>query len=167
MWAKTESGRAEMQRRALVADRAQRNLLLLVDGQKSDTVLLASVAGVSVHDLLHLESLGLIEQAGAPGVATRSAAATPNTPDTQPASIDFGPTLPSPEHVPVTYAEFSAALTRLIASQLGLRGLTMTLKVERAGSLAELHEVAQLVVEQLKGKRGDVIAEQARRSLFG
>ena len=102
MWAKTESGRAEMQRRALVTDRAQRNLLLLVDGHKPDTVLLASVAGMSVHDLLHLESLGLIEQANAPAVPPSASATGAAVASPPPPPVDFGPTLPAPEHLPAT-----------------------------------------------------------------
>ena len=35
IWVKTDAGRAEMQTRALIKDRARRNLLLLIDGTKS------------------------------------------------------------------------------------------------------------------------------------
>ena len=51
IWAKTEAGRAEMQAKALIKERAQRNLLLLIDGQKTEEMLLANVVGIKPDDL--------------------------------------------------------------------------------------------------------------------
>ena len=75
IWAKTDAGRAEMQARALVKERAQRNLLLLIDGQKSEEMLLANVAGITPDDFGALEAMGLIEPVSTPaprGSATRT-----------------------------------------------------------------------------------------------
>ena len=47
IWVKTDAGRAEMQTRALVKERARRNLLLLIDGSKSEEMLLANLAGIT------------------------------------------------------------------------------------------------------------------------
>ena len=49
IWVKTDAGRVEMQARALVKDRARRNLLLLIDGVKSEEMLLAHLAGISAY----------------------------------------------------------------------------------------------------------------------
>ena len=56
IWAKTDAGRAEMQTRALVKERARRNLLLLIDGVKSEEMLLANLAGISRRDFQALRS---------------------------------------------------------------------------------------------------------------
>ena len=79
IWAKTDAGRAEMQARALVKERAQRNLLLLIDGIKSEEMLLANLAGITADDFTALRRMGLIAPvAGAPaGRGGRSAAAAP------------------------------------------------------------------------------------------
>ena len=50
IWIKTDAGRVEMQTRALVKERAQRTLLLLIDGSKSDELLISSVAGTRPED---------------------------------------------------------------------------------------------------------------------
>ena len=47
IWVKTDAGRAEMQSRSLVKDRALRNLLLVIDGKKSSERLLADLAGIT------------------------------------------------------------------------------------------------------------------------
>ena len=39
IWTKTDAGRIEMQARALVKERAQRNLLLVIDGVKTEEML--------------------------------------------------------------------------------------------------------------------------------
>ncbi|HWH83384.1 MAG TPA: hypothetical protein VNU71_14230, partial [Burkholderiaceae bacterium] len=72
IWVKTDAGRTEMQTRALVKERAQRNLLLVIDGVKSDEMLLASLAGISANDFAVLQSLGLI----APAPTGRASAST-------------------------------------------------------------------------------------------
>ena len=48
IWAKTDAGRAEVQSKALIKERSQRNLLLLIDGQKSEDMLLSGVAGITL-----------------------------------------------------------------------------------------------------------------------
>ena len=54
IWVKTDAGRAEMQTRSLVKERARRNHLLLIDGTKTEEMLLASLAGISADDFQEL-----------------------------------------------------------------------------------------------------------------
>ena len=68
-----------MQSRALVKDRARRNLLLLIDGTKSEEMLLSSLAGVTAADFQELRKLDLI--APAAGAVTVGNAARVATPD--------------------------------------------------------------------------------------
>ena len=133
IWIKTDAGRLEMQSRALIKERAQRNLLLVIDGIKSEEMLLASLAGISHADFEALRSLGLI--APLPASHNRSSTATqPPAPRAAPA-----PTEPA---APLNYAEFTAALTQLISKELGLRGFVLTLAVDKASTPEELQTVA-------------------------
>lgn len=160
IWSKTEAGRIEMQARALVKERTQRNLLLLIDGIKTEEMLLANVTGLKPEDFKFLESLGLIAPvAGSPG---RSSSLPPG------AAADKAVAEPAPaDHEQFDYPHFTATLTQLISSELGLRGFTLTLAVEKAGTIEELRSVAERVLEQIRDRKGLPAADKARRLLFG
>ena len=158
IWAKTEAGRSEIQARALVKERAQRNLLLLIDGVKTDAMLLASLAGISAADFESLRSLGLIEPVATPSASrggsssSRSAASASAAPATETA---------------LDYEQFTAALTQMISKELGLRGFVLTLAVEKAGTIEELRAVADRTLAQIGERKGAAVAAAARRTLFG
>ena len=65
------------------------------------------------------------------------------------------------------YAHFTQTLTQLISKELGLRGFTLTLAVEKAGTIDALREVANKALDQIRDRKGLPAAELARRSLFG
>jgi hypothetical protein len=155
IWCKTEEGRAEIQARALVKERSQRNLLLLIDGIKTEEMLLANVAGVKPEDFELLESLNLIAPV-AGSSSSRSAEKAPAFAETEPAEGGL-----------LDYPKFTAALTQMISSELGLRGFTLTLAVEKASSIQELRDVADRVLDQIRDRKGLPAAEKARRTLFG
>lgn len=165
IWAKTEAGRAEIQARTLVKERPQRNLLLVIDGRKSDDTLLADLAGISADDFLMLESLGLI--APATGADEAPVAALPSAPAAGGVAAS-PPTSPAASAAaPLDYAQFTAALTRIISKELGLRGFMLTLSVEKASTAEELRAVAERALEQVRDRRGEASAVAARRVLFG
>jgi hypothetical protein len=164
IWSKTEAGRAEVQARALVKERLQRNLLLLIDGVKTEEMLLANVVGLKPEDFKFLESLHLI----APAPSSSSGRSSSSSADrgnaaTQPM------TLPPPldEPLEMDYGQFTARLTQLISSELGLRGFTLTLAVEKASTIEDLRAVGERVLEQIRERKGEAVAEKARRSLYG
>ena len=161
IWVKTDAGRAEMQNRALVKERARRNLLLLIDGAKSEEMLLANLAGITAADFQELRKLDLIAPAaGAVTVGNPARAAT--------AYEATRPTVPAPLDLKsLDYSAFTAALTKLISSQLGLRGFTLTLAVDKASTIEELRDVAQRVLEQVRERKGDAAAAEARKTLYG
>jgi hypothetical protein len=161
IWVKTDAGRAEMQNRALIKERARRNLLLLIDGAKSEEMLLANLAGITAADFQELRKLDLI--------APASGAVTVGNPARAAASAEVSrPTVPLPlEAKSLDYSEFTAALTKIISSQLGLRGFTLTLAVDKASTIEELRDVAQRVIEQIRERKGDAAASEARRTLYG
>ncbi len=160
IWVKTDAGRAEMQTRALVKERARRNLLLLIDGTKSEEMLLANLAGISADDFQELRKLDLIAPAaGAVTVGGPSRAASADA---------SRPTVPQAlAQAPLDYGQFTAALTKLISAHLGLRGFTLTLAVEKAGTIEELQSVAQRTLEQIRERKGEAAAAEARKTLYG
>lgn len=160
IWVKTDAGRVEMQTRALVKERARRNLLLLIDGIKSEEMLLANLAGITAADFQELRKLDLI--------APASGAVTVGNPSRAASHEITRPTVPLPlEGKSLDYSEFTAALTKLISSQLGLRGFTLTLAVDKASTIEELRDVAKRVVEQIRERKGEAASDEARRTLYG
>jgi len=156
IWGKTEAGRLEMQSRSLVKERARRNLLLLIDGVKTDDMLLEGLAGISGSDFQALQELGLIAPIAEPTTGRSSRAAMQAT---APA--------PAEPAAPLDYGQFTAALTQMISSELGLRGFVLTLAVEKASTIEELRAVADRTLTQIAERKGEARAAAARRVLFG
>lgn len=174
IWAKTDAGRIEMQARVLVKERAQRNLLLVIDGAKSEETLLAGMAGISPADFTGLQALGLIAPvASASGSRGGSTAASRPAPLAH--TLPARPASPAPatapaaqaEAAPLDYPQFTAALTQLISKELGLRGFVLTLAVEKAATIEELQAVAQRTIAQIADRKGEAVAAAARRTLYG
>jgi hypothetical protein len=166
IWSKTEAGRAEVQARALVKERLQRNLLLLIDGVKTEEMLLANVVGLKPDDFKFLESLNLITPVSSSSSSRSSSSSSASDRGgvaTEPMSLPSG----LDEPAEVDYGQFTAKLTQMISSELGLRGFTLTLAVEKASTIAELRAVAERVLEQIRERKGDSVADKARRSLYG
>lgn len=160
IWAKTDAGRLEMRTRALVKERAARNLLLVIDGTKSEDMLLANLAGITRDDFGALHSLGLIEPLGAVRAQPGLAAA--------PVANGTAPTVaPIEAEEPLDYAQFTARLTQIISRELGLRGFMLTLAVEKAGTIEELQDVARRTLDAVRDRRGDAAAASSRRQLYG
>jgi hypothetical protein len=160
IWVKTDAGRAEMQNRALIKERARRNLLLLIDGIKSEEMLLANLTGITAGDFQELRKLDLIAPAVGAVTVGHQARST--------AFETTRPTVPLPlENRSLDYSEFTAALTKLISSQLGLRGFTLTLAVDKASTIEELRDVASRVIEQIRERKGEGAAAEARKTLYG
>lgn len=174
IWSKTDAGRSEMQTRGLVKERAQRNLLLVIDGIKSEEMLLANLVGITAEDFAALQSLGLIAPAVASSSRSSAAAAgrssgsfsTPTAP-TAPAPLASAAPDAAADAAPLDYAQFTAALTQIISKELGLRGFVLTLAVEKAGTIEELQAVAQRTLAQVAERKGEAAAAAARRALYG
>jgi hypothetical protein len=152
-----------MQTKALIKERSQRNLLLLIDGHKTEEMLLANVVGITADDFTALESMGLVEPVAAPAGRSAgrppAAAAAPAGPAAAPAA--------SASDEPLDYARFTQTLTQLISKELGLRGFTLTLAVEKAGTIQELMDVANRAIDQIRDRKGLPAADAARRALYG
>jgi hypothetical protein len=123
-------------------------------------MLLANLAGISAADFQELRKLDLIAPAsGAVTVGNPARAVSPDFTRT---------TVPVPlAAAPLDYAQFTAALTKLISANLGLRGFTLTLAVEKAGTIEELQEVAHRALDQIRDRKGEPAAAEARKTLYG
>jgi hypothetical protein len=165
IWTKTEAGRHEIQARALVKERARRNLLLLIDGVKSEEMLLGSLAGIGAEDFKALAALKLIEP------LSGRARATDSGPVSRSAPLPTAPAAPAPAArgpaAAFDYATFTSTLTQLISSQLGLRGFALTLAVEKASTNEELQAVAQRTLDAIRDRKGEAAATAARQALYG
>ena len=166
IWIKTDVGRAEISTRALVPERVRRNLLLLIDGKRSQDVLLNSVAGSTTEDFDLLARMGLITRVRA-DVAPASAFGRLATQ----ASAVLGSTytdmdLLLEERPAPSYAQLTARLTHLISSELGLRGFRLTLAVEKAADVHQLMPVADRVVADIEHRKGAAAAQKARQLIF-
>lgn len=155
IWAKTDAGRAEMQTRALVKDRALRNLLLTIDGKTPAERLLAGMPSISAADFESLQQLGLI----APLAAPAPVAAAP-APPVEGGRVDIDVSA-------LDYATFRGVIGRMISKELGMRGLTMSMILEEALDVEDLVGVAHRLVKQIGERKGDAAAAAARKALFG
>jgi len=161
IWAKTDAGRAEMLQRALVKERAQRNLLLLIDGKNTQEKLLAGLAGISAQDFKALETLGLIMQSG-PAPAASPAAAPAASPAASAAGVDVDMAVGS-----VDFATLRGLLGKLISKELGMRGIGMSMVLEEAMTVDDLRDIAKRTLKQIADRKGIAAAAEARKFLFG
>ena len=159
IWTKTEAGRIEIQARTIVKDRPQRNLLLVIDGVKTEEMLLAHLAGISAKDFADLHGLGLIAPVAASARSSSQQQARPGGGAAAPEQ--------SAPAAPLDYAQFTATLTQMISNELGLRGFVLTLAVEKAGTAEELQSVATRTIEQIRERKGEAAAVAAQRALYG
>jgi len=152
---KTEAGRAEMQARSRVQARSARNLLMVLDANKSARDWLGLVQGASKADLQLLLNEGLIEPLLPPGMVWPPVAE--------------GTASAAAETAPSANAEFDRLYDYLNShakSYLGLiKGYKLALDLERCSTLAELQALAAHFVDQVREAKGEIVATQARRAM--
>jgi hypothetical protein len=157
-----------MQAKALVKERAQRNLLLLIDGHKSEEMLIVNVAGIKADDFTTLEAMGLIEPLAAPGRSGDTHPAAVLAPvHAVPVVATVAVAAPVADAEPLDHAHFTDTLAQVISKELGLRGFTLTLAAEKAGTIQELMDVARRTIDLIRDRKGAPAAEDVRRLLYG
>jgi hypothetical protein len=158
IWAKTEAGRAEIQARALVKDRAQRNLLLIIDGKTPAEKLLASLAGITAADFGQLESLGLITAVGVPAPPSAPApAASTNAKRGGGVDIDVS------GH---SFAALRGAIGQLISKEFGMRGFALSMVLDESLTIDDLKDVAERVLKRIGDSKGPAAAAAAKSFLL-
>lgn len=118
IWAPTAAGRDE-HAGVLVTEDRQRTLLGLIDGARTEEMLLAAVPGAGAADLRKLEALGLVTTIAAPasrsGAPSASASAPPSAPPSASASVSSSAS-PSTATSPVTVTATSATAPALAST---------------------------------------------------
>ena len=151
--AKTEAGRREITERRLMLSRPARNLLLIIDAQRSAGQWLAMVQGCGPAELQQLVGAGLVGRLAAPVLApadppAADAAAAP-TPTT--ARMSLADALQAQ-----SYGLLYDRLTAEARPQLGLiKGYKLILSIEKCAGPVEIRALALQFVEQVRGVKGD------------
>lgn len=150
IYRKTEAGQEEIRTRARKLEHKLRALLLIVNGERPQSELLAQVGGMGVGpDALDtLLSLGLIETTE---VGAGAVAATP------PAAPALAAAL-APAHEGDAYQQLYHFYTDAIGHHLGLRGYVLQVKVEKASSVGELAALRDMLGLALQKAKGDLTA---------
>lgn len=161
---KTEKGREEIATRKHHLANRLRTLLVMVDGKQSATDLLKKVSALgfdenNVQELLDQEFITVVSKAGESPVA-----AAPE--------INLVSDLPPPVAVAVEemseseqFREVYTFFNETIKSVLGLRGFTLQMKVERAGTLDDFKKLRQPYLEAVLKSKGREMARSLRDRL--
>ena len=156
IWAKTDAGRAALISGVVIIDRMHRTALLSVDGRTAQAALVASlttsVQGISVAAFQRLFERGLI----APVAVLAARQPVPRRVERR--GIHRLSSSPS-----LSYSELSAELTRFISHELGIRGLTLMLALERAATVADLQRVRQIAITRARRKGQSRVAAASPR----
>ena len=154
---KTAKGREEIATRKYQLAPRLRTLLVLVDGHKPEEELLRNVAGLgltadAVQELLAQEFI----------VLATSYAVLPE-PEAVPPPAETT-SLPSASQVQQFRSVYDF-YNKTIKSTMGLRGFTLQLKVEKAGSVDELRELRDPYLEAVQKAKGRDAAIQLAQQL--
>lgn len=144
VYRKTARGAAEVKDRKLKLNPRVRTMLILVDGALPEFILKEDAArvGAPADFLEQLAAAGLIERAE--GVAPAAPARAP-----QPAAASAAPD---------EFTRFRQAkdfMNATIVDALGIKGFFFTLKLERAGVVADLRELLEPYREALAKAEGE------------
>lgn len=155
---KTAKGREEIATRRYQLAPRLRTLLVLVDGHKAEEELLRNVAGLgltadAVRDLLAQEFI----------VLATSYAALPE-PEPVPAPAIETTSLPTASQVQQFQSVYDF-YNKTIKSTMGLRGFTLQLKVEKAGTVDDLRQLRDPYLEAVQKAKGRDTALQLAQQL--
>jgi hypothetical protein len=145
VYRKTEQGQQEIRTRARRLDHKLRALLLLVNGERRQSELVAQLGTMGIDDGAFdaLLRAGMIE----------TATAGPEAP---------APTAPHPDALPAPATTSDGAYQRLyqfyteaIGQYLGLRGYLLQVKVEKAATIAELVSLRGALLSAVLKAKGE------------
>ncbi len=181
IYAKTDAGREEIRTRAWQLSGALRNLLLLIDGQRTVLQLKEMVTGGKAQPdaIERLLDLGLIELTGGTASATALPTLTERSIESAAGSIQAsGPIVPpGPPVMPLTepvaqspdqpdatararYERLYTLMNELVGDYLGLRGVFMQLKIEKCSSADQLLALQSELGQALNKVHGKDVASE-------
>ena len=154
VYRKTERGAQEIAQRKLKLNSRVRTMLILIDGTQPEFLVKEEGAkvGAPADFIEQLLQQGLIEKAGRAAGPAAAATAAPAA-----AAAPAG-----------EFARFRAAkdfMNVTIVDALGIKSFFFTLKLERAGTVADLRELAPAYREALAKSEGDAQAKVLAKRL--
>ncbi|WP_420475032.1 hypothetical protein [Noviherbaspirillum sp. ST9] len=158
---KTDKGREEIATRKHQLPTRLRTLLVMVDGKQSGEELLKKVAGLGLNDesLAELLNNGFIQPVEQP----QPASVTPI-----PLPVAQVPQIAPAADILDGASQFQAIYqfyTETIKSTIGLRGYSLQLKVEKAGSIDEFRALRDPYLEAVLKAKGNELARSLRTRL--
>ncbi len=158
---KTEHGKQTFKEHNSDVNARQRSAFIMFDGVKDDATILRLMAGMglTVDDIRHIESLGLIEvmEGEQPAAASMNAATKPAGTSTSTAE-NTATAMTEQERYQRAYP-----VAVKLASGLGLRGFRLNMSVESASSYKDLVAIAPKIKEAV----GDEKFAELARALRG
>ncbi len=181
IYVKTPLGIEEIQTRKLQLAPRLRTMLIMIDGKKTASMLVEDAAkfGCPADFLDSLEMAGLIAKVG--GMSGTGDAATPPERFTTAATSNIAATAGASSApgnsgavdvsppVQDAYAQFRLAkdfMNNAVVNSLGIKGFFFTLKLERAGSVADLRELVKPFQEAIIKASGEADAKVIVKQLL-
>ena len=163
---KTAKGREEIATRKYQLAPRLRTLLVLVDGHKPEEELLRNVAGLglTVNALQELLAQELIVLTTSYAVLPETAPASAQAPAPVAQAEVETTSLPTVSQVQQFQSVYDF-YNKTIKSTMGLRGFTLQLKVEKAGTVDELRELRDPYLEAVQKAKGRDVAIQLAQQL--
>ena len=160
---KTAKGREEIATRCHRLAPRLRTLLVMVDGRRPEDELLRNVAGLGLDagSMAELVAEGYIVLATSYGTMAPPVMEAPE-PEPVPVAAAAAPPQSSTAEQFQSLYEF---YNKTIKSNIGLRGFTLQLKVEKAATLDELRDLRRPYLEAVLKAKGSDIARQLAEQL--
>lgn len=171
---KTDKGREEIATRKYHVPPRLRTLLVMIDGRRPVSALIASFSAIgvtedTVNELLREEYIALVS----PAVPVAAVAPPVAAPRPQPAPVALAQE-PPVEIIPAEVAPLSDTerfrslydfYNQTIKSTIGLRGIGLQLKVEKCGSVDDFRELRLAYLEAVLKAKGREMAVSLRDRL--
>jgi hypothetical protein len=153
-YTKTDAGKQAISDRSTSLSSRQRSALIIVNGERSIEVLLKMVEGlgITLADLEHMESLGLIAKIQEESLTVESIAPAKNS------AIDSNVLIGEAQ---LRYSRAYPIATQLTA-KMGLRGFRLNLAVEAAGSYSQLIELFPKIKEAVGAEKAMALEKTLR-----
>jgi hypothetical protein len=159
---KTAKGREEIATRCYHLAPRLRTLLVMVDGRRAEDELLRNVAGLGLNEASMAE---LVEQGYIRLTTSYATMAEPEpAPPQEPVLSHAEAEEPSPSQAD-QFKSLYDFYNKTIKANIGLRGFTLQLKVEKAANVDELRALRRPYLEAVLKAKGRVIAAQLAEQL--
>lgn len=161
---KTAKGREEIATRCYHLAPRLRTLLVMVDGRRAEDELLRNVAGLGLNEasMTELVNQGYIRLTTSYATMSEPAPMPMGAPEAVLSHAEAEPPSPSQAEQFQSLYDF---YNKTIKANIGLRGFTLQLKVEKAANVEELRALRRPYLEAVLKAKGRVIAAQLAEQL--